>query len=40
MNRVTVSLSCISLGIMNPLVSALKLLVVRLCSFVVFVRNR
>ena len=40
MKRVTVSLSCISLGMMNPRVRALKLLVVRLRSFVVLVRNR
>ena len=40
MNRATASLSRISLGMMNPRVRALKLLVVRLCSFVVLVRNR
>ncbi len=38
--RVAVSRSCISLGMMNPRVSALKLLIVRLRSFVVLVRNR
>ena len=40
MNRVTVSLSVISFGMMKFRVMALKLLVVRLRSLVVLVRNR
>ena len=39
-NRPAASLSCISLGMMNPRVRALNALVARLCSRVVFVRNR
>ena len=40
MKRVTVSLSVISFGMMKFRVRALKLLVVRLRSLVVLVRNR